>query len=307
MRGKWIPAICGTVVAGLLLLTAGSAAAGPASRVQISVSPSRVEIPTTRHSVVFRVNSGSSQAVHVISAVYAMRQDTQGDMLVAPGVPAQYGAAWLSVTPAAFVLRPGQTQDVRVGVVVPPHQAGQRYLAVVFSVAAATNALHAKAGAAVSAGVAGTLIIDVPGTAHRDPAVTLSAPGLSLGGPVPLTLTVSNQRSNTYVLFNKLTTTRDGQTVARWPGMLVLAGSRRIVTQQWANPPLLCIACTLRGPDGATVTVTILPLYQAGGGLLLLLGLILLVFFGRRSIRRKINREVERKLGEQRDEGQATT
>ena len=213
MRARWIPAICGTVVAGMLL-TAGSAASSPASQIQISVSPSRIEIPTTQHSVVFRVNSGSSQAVHVITGIYAMRQDTQGDMLLAPSVPPQYGAAWLTLTPASFVLRPGQTQDVRVGVVVPPHQAGQRYLAVVFSVAAETNALHGKAGAAISAGVAGTLIVDVP--------------GLSLGGPVPLTLTVSNQRSNIYVLFNELTTTRDGKTVARWPGEISREVERKL-------------------------------------------------------------------------------
>jgi hypothetical protein len=75
---------------------------------------------------------------------------------------------------------------------------------------------------------------------------------ISFGGPVPLTLTYRNT-GNVLSLGNHLTA-RSGTARIKFPGVLALGGSTRIISTSWTNASAWCFPCHIR-TIGGTATV----------------------------------------------------
>lgn len=283
MRGR-LPLLAFLLAAVAAVAVPGAVQARARPAVVLAVSPTRAEIPVTQHAVVVHVHSGSAQTIQVDTTVQALGQDPTG-ALAFRSEPPQYGQAWLAVAPVRFMLRPGQSRDVRVRISIPPHQGGQRYLALIFR-AEARQAPSDRNSAAVSGAVASTLILDVPGKIRHQTTLSLSAPGFSAGGPVTLGLTIDNL-GNVYALDNNLRVLGGGTVVARFDGALVLAGASRREQVTWSGAPAFCV-CHLRlAGTSQTVTMIRIPVLPIVGGIFLLAGLAFLLVLYTRAVRRR--------------------
>jgi hypothetical protein len=214
-----------------------------------------------------------------------LAQDADGALALG-SQPPQCGQSWLTVVPARFTLRPGQTRPVTVRIKIPPHQGGQRYLAVVFRAQGAAGPSSDGDSATIAGAVASSLIIDIPGTIRQQTRLALSGPSFSAGGPVTLNLTISNY-GNAYALENHLAVVSGGKDVSQFPGSLVLAGATRQETVTWTGAPAFCI-CKLKlaGTD-RTVTLIRLPVLPVTGLLLVVLALAVLLTLYTRAVRRR--------------------
>jgi P pilus assembly chaperone PapD len=293
-----LPALAAALAFAAVLAMPTATQAGTRPAVVLAVSPTRAEIPPTRHTAMIDVYSNSAQTIEIVSSVQALVQDT-GGALTLGSQPPQYGQDWLTVTPSRFSLRPGQSQHVAVRIAIPPHQGGQRYLAVVFRALTAHKAAPGSDTAFVAASVASSLIIDTPGKVRHQTSLALSAPGFSSGGPLSLGLTIRN-RGNVYALDNRLDVLRGGRVVARFDGALVLAGATRRETVTWTAAPAFCV-CSLRLAGTAqTITVIRFPVLQVIGLLLVVLAMALLLRTYTRAVRRRaIAQAVRDGAGEQ--------
>jgi hypothetical protein len=221
--------------------------------VTIAVQPIRILVrgsakPVTR---TFRVWNGGQHSFTAVSVIQVFRQLSNGGITFANPLP-DSGAQWMTVTPARFLLRSHETKTVRVTVRVPAnHSPGERYLGVIFRAESGLKA--SSTGAITTPGIGVQLIIDVSGKVRRGVKVgPLTAPWFTTGGPIPLSLTYRNT-GNVYSLDNNLTAA-SGTSRVRFPGILVLAGSERVVQTTWASPPLFCLPCRISA-DGASVSV----------------------------------------------------
>ncbi len=216
------------------------AAASPPPAIKLAVSPARTELPVTRHRITITVYSGGAGTVRITPVVEALTQTSQGGY-VPVSAPPQYGAAWLTLTPDTFTLSTNQARHVHVSIAVPAHQAGQRYLAILFTAVAGSASAHKGPGAIIRAGVASTLIIDVPRKVRHDRQLTLSAPGFSTGGAVPVTLNIAN-KGNFYALENGLRVTDGPAPIVAFNGQLVLLA--RVSRSRSSGPTRPCSAST---------------------------------------------------------------
>ena len=272
-------------MAGAALAPSAAALASTRPAVVLAVSPTRTEVAPSTHSVVMHVASRGSQPVVITASVLPLAQDTDGALALG-SQPPQYGQDWLTMVPARFTLRPGQTMPVTVRIKIPPHQGGQRYLAVVFRAQGATGTSSDGASAAVAGAVASSLIIDIPGTIRQQTSLALSAPSFSAGGPVTLNLTIANH-GNAYALENHLAVVSDGKAVSQFAGSLVLAGATRQETVTWTGAPALCICRLKLAGTNRTVTVIRFPVLPAIGLLLIVLALAILLTLYTRAVRRR--------------------
>jgi P pilus assembly chaperone PapD len=280
-----ILALSGIVLAGAALAPSATALASTRPAVVLAVSPTRTEVAPSTHSVVMHIASSGSQPVAITASVQSLAQDTDGALTLG-SQPPQYGQDWLTVVPARFTLRPGQTMPVTVRIKIPPHQGGQRYLAVVFRAQGATGPSSDGASAAVAGAVASSLIIDIPGKIRQQTSLALSAPSFSAGGPVTLNLTIANH-GNAYALENHLAVVSGGKAVSQFGGSLVLAGATRQETVTWTGAPALCICRLKLAGTNRTVTVIRFPVLPVIGGLLVALALAVLLTLYTRAVRRR--------------------
>jgi hypothetical protein len=286
------------IIAGIVAMVAGAGTSVPAlavvrpshhkiAPVSFAVSPTRIELPvSSRHLVrVIRVEDTGRKALTLSAVVQQGHQLSSGSFVFSAPSP-DSGASWLKISPATIRLRAGQTRSVKVTAFVPArHSPGQRYLGVHFGYEADVN-LHGS-GAVVAVGINAQLIIDVSGKIRHGVKIgPLTAPSFTWHGPIPLKLTYKDE-GNVLSLNNHLAA-RSGSSEIRFPGILVLAGSARIVTSSWDDPPSWCLPCRI-SVDGASVTVWRLdPVYLVA---FFLVGLAAAMLW---DIRRRWNRSMRR-------------
>jgi len=74
-----------------------------------------------------------------------------------------YSQPWITVSPASFTLKPGQSESVAIADHVPAGTQGAHYLNVLFT---AAPAAHTARNVTVHGAVAANIKIPLPGTAH---------------------------------------------------------------------------------------------------------------------------------------------
>lgn len=224
-------------------------------------------------------NTGS-EPLHVLVSKATFSQAADGTIFFTDRGP--YSAAsWVTATPTAMELSPGELQPVRLRIARPPDpEPGEHQIGVIFLV----PAQRAGPNVAIHRGVGAQVLIGVPGAVDRRIAFgRLRAPWLADGGPVRLTLPV-HDRGNVhrdYLAGDRLVAEAGGDRVP-FPDFTVLRGSTREVSTEW-SPPLACV-CRVQvvGDDGrggrlvASARVVVFPFRAALGLVVLVLGLALL-------------------------------
>lgn len=280
--------------------TTGPAAPPPHNAVFLRVSPIRALVKLHGNQAGLShilLQNKSAKAEPITSSIVGFQESSNGQIHPA-SIPAQM-KRWLTVSPSKFTLAPGQVKSVSVRVLPTFRDPGDHYFGVAFnlpvgSIHSAKGHSHVGVGVSVTAN--SELIVTSPGPVRHDTTAKLTAPGFSTGGPINLSYAAKNS-GTVYSLQNNLRATYGSQTVARYPGMLVLAGAHRTATAQWASPPAFGIL-HVHGPNGTVATVIRVPLWQTIAGLLVLAGLIVLWRIRRHRNRKAINTAVERKLAE---------
>jgi hypothetical protein len=283
-------AVAGTVAllaAAVPALAASSTALhhSPAPGASFAVSPARMAISASRYPVrqILRVQDSGSVPIVLRAAIVAGHESRTGVSIFGkPGTDS--GARWLRITPRRLRLEPGEIREVHVIITVPRHHApGQRYLGVRFS-----ETGHAEIGRTtevVHGSIVAELVVSTTGKIRRSVGYSLAAPAVSFGGPVPLRLTIRNL-GNVYVLSNSLAA-GDGNATGsaspvRFPGVLALAGSTRVVSAADTDLPAYCFPCRLTGPGGSSAAIYRLAPLPAGGVVLMVAGLVLWLLRRRR-------------------------
>ena len=293
------------VTGGVAVLVAGAGATAPAlaavqgshvvravSPVHFGVAPTRFvmtgsAVPSSRR---IEITNAGRAPLTLTAQVGQFRQRADGGMTTYPPPPGS-GAGWLHIVPSSLTLAPGATRYATVTVKVPrAHAGGQRYLSIVWR--ETPRGIGSKEGAVVSVGLASELILNVQGRVIRHTRLSLTAPRLSFGGAVPISLAIDNTRSNVYTLQNGLR----GTYGVTFPGALVLGGSRRVETVSAALPSL-CLPCkvTMRNTSAGVWRI---PALQVVGGVLVVLAAIGVLLLWRRSIRRAEQRGGEQRTGQ---------
>jgi hypothetical protein len=277
-------------MAALLPVTAVLTPVGPAGAqpsgqpdFSLTVSPSRMIVPADEiaRARQFTVTNQGRLPVDVVVGTASFTVGRTGELVFEAGAP-HSAAGWVAARPDRFHLAAGAAERVDLRIVVPTTaEPGEHQVAVIFSVPAAAGT--GRIG--VSRSVGAPVYVTVPGPVVDSVKVTgLRAPGLSLGGPVSLTATVSNAGTvhRDFVGGDRLAARVAGGT-APFPDFTLLRGSSRQVSARWTDPPLFCVcrvtvsATNPGGPSpNATTTIVVLPLRLIGSVLAAVLVLLLL-------------------------------
>lgn len=286
------PAIPQAVVLPAFALAVESASAAPGFA--MTVSPTRLVIGQADigKQQTIRVANGGESAVDI---AVQKRNFTAGPDGVASYVAtAPYSASeWITTQPASFRLAAGTSQNVSVTVDVPSNpEPGDHQMALIFLAPSAQSGGNIK----INQGIGMSVYITVPGPIIESVALSdLSAPGFATGGPIPITAIVHNvgtvhkdYRGDSPLVVD----VPGGATV--FPDFTVPRDSVRNISVDW-NPPLIGIfnpTVTVTSADGATqsqsVQVIVFPIQKA----LILVGAILLIFFGFLFFRRRYRASV---------------
>jgi len=267
-----------------VLVGATSASAGPPLQpFSLTLYPARILVPAQGRSNVQTVNLVNSGRVpvHVTAEKDGFNQAPDGTIHFTRATGALSPASWVTITPSAFDLAPGQHLAVHVGIAVPSApEPGEHQVGVVFLVPAGKSAQNV----AINRGIGTQLLISVPGPiVDRIALAKLAGPGLVDGGPATFTVTVHNRGTihHDFVRPGQLVARVHGQSV-KFPDFTVLRGSTRVVSTQWQHPPLVCLCrVTLAADDGqghqivVSRQVIVFPLRFSAGLILLALGLAL--------------------------------
>ncbi len=241
-----------------------------------------------------QVQNTSVKPELVRTAPAAFTETTKGLMTAAAPGPM---SKWLTASPASFTLRPGQIESVRITVKATFRDVGDHYLGYAFLLPMHKAGGHTT-GASVSEAVESELIVVTPGKAVHATSFGLHAPSFSIGGSVPVTVSIANT-GNVYSLANGLTVTDGPKPAAQFPGELVLAGAHTTATATWTTPPTFGFPAHLtlysNGVAVATASVWIFPLYKALGALAILIALLAIWRIRRRMVNRRIDKEVSRR------------
>jgi hypothetical protein len=261
------PRILVTAIAAMAAGAGARAPAPPHGAVSLAVAPSRIEVVAGRPSVhVFQIQNTSAHAETVIAAKEPFRQDPAGGIVFYRDGGYQWGGSWLTITPGRLTIPAGKVRPVTVRVDAPRDaEPGDRYVGVIFK-APAQRRKQGQASIVIDAGVGVQIVIRVPGNVIRRQRMTLSAPSFSVGGGVPLTLTVANT-GTVYALDSHVT----ASTGTRFDGMLVLAGATRTESARWSDPPAICLPCHVTVGD-AVASVWIIPVWEITAALLVIAG-----------------------------------
>ncbi|HEY3670643.1 MAG TPA: hypothetical protein VGN51_06905 [Acidimicrobiia bacterium] len=266
--------------------SAASAAAPPATDFSLSISPTRLVIGPDDAGTMqqMKVINGSSSPEHVTVQKRNFVGQADGTLKFQP--TARYSASdWLTVAPSDFVLAPGTTQIVTVGIAVPAApEPGDHQVALVFLVPAGETEANIK----INRGIGSPVFVTVKGPVDDSTSLDhLAAPGFSSGGDVAITASMHNTGTvhRDFRGATPLRVTGPG-TAAPFPDFTVMRGSSRDVTTTW-KPPLFCIChpkVSFVDADGtvhtATVQVIVVPVklvvIVVGGVILLALAVWLL-------------------------------
>lgn len=290
-------AIASALAFAALVATAPPAYAGEA----LSISPAFKEVSTApglaSEHVVTVVNL-SDVPVSVIVRRVDLDADPRGRFLARPvGSRPNSAALWLTVELGIFELPGGHSRPLKITVTPPAGAQPGGYYAGVHLHATGSSLEESEAVHAVLVGVPG------PAAPRSGRVVGLSMPEWSLGGSVPLTLTLENTGAlhliaeGTILLRNAL-----GRVAARVQigRAVVLPGKRRVIVTSAATPllpgPLYARADIGFGPGvpgGAASAQGFASTWPAlaGAGLVVLLALR----FAVRRIRRRVRSRRERR------------
>lgn len=126
---------------------------------------------------------------------------------------------------------------------------------------------------------------------HQVAVGPLHVPRLADGGPVRITVTVTNLgqvREDYHAPSSSLTATVPGHATIVFPDFSVAPGRSQTLTAEWQAPPLVCF-CSVRvettnrhgQPIALSQSVIVFPLRLAGGALVALIGLAVLLWLAR--------------------------
>lgn len=258
----------------------------------LTLTPTRLIVPATGQpstQIITLTNNGASM-VPITALRYDFTQAPDGAIQFVPA-RALSAASWLTVTPTTFVLAPGQRQQVRVRIAIPPSpDPGEHQVGLVFSVPGGKT----DKNIAVNRGVGTQLLISVPGAVvHRVALTGLKVPRLVDGRSAQLTATIHNAGTvhRDYAGAAPLHADIQGTQVT-FPDFTVLRGSSRIISARAQHLPLICVCrVTVTSDDGTGHATSlsrrfiVFPLRAAAGTLLLTIAVIMLL--RRRRIRRR--------------------
>ena len=243
---------------GLRAPAAPSAPPDTGAQFSITVSPGRVVIPPSpsHQETSFEVSDTGGEDLDVTVATGELTQRPDGGVVFS-GASRGSAASWVTPSPRAFSLKPGGSQTVQVVIDIPAnpepgdHQVGLTFLVPVKGSGGTVN---------INRGIGTQLLIAVPGpVVHHVELSALAGPRFSDGGPVPLTLTVSN-RGTVHEDYYQPNGVRGAASAGKVSisDFSVLRQVTRTVRGEWTNPPLLCW-CTVRAyaDDGTGATVAV--------------------------------------------------
>lgn len=288
-------AACRLLIAALAIagmMPAAPASAAPITRVPahptlgMAIGPPRLYVSPGQFNKAQRVvieNRGSGM-LRVHTQRSAFLQNANGSVQLTPGAP-HSAVGWITVTPSSFQLRPRARRFVEIRVHVPRHpEPGDYQLAIVFLVPQP----HGKGNIHIAAGIGVPVVITAPGPiVDRAHVVSLTAPGFSAGGSVPIAATIRDT-GDVHHSFRgagqQLTAIADGTPVL-FPSLTLLRGSTVTFRTQWRDPPLLClchISTTItvggrRSTVGATIVIFPVTKALAVVGVLIVIGLLFLI------------------------------
>ena len=270
------------------------AAVAPAPGFSLTVSPTRVVIPTNAISVTRKfmvANRGRSPfKVTVDKADFTASES--GALNFVRGAP--YAAAnWAQVTPTQFWLAAGATKDVTFRIGLPAGaEPGDHQFALIFKVPAGRNSANIR----INRGIAAPVFVNVAGAVNNSAEVeSLRAPGFVTHGPVPLTAKVRDLGTvhRDFRAKGRLYADAGGDRVG-FPDFTVLRNSTREVAARW-HPPLMCVChATLRvaNADGTqsatTVRIVVIPLHLMAVLAGATVALLLFRWFLRRRFRARV-------------------
>ena len=226
------------------------------AKFSMTVSPARIVIPqgAAHQEVTYVVSDSGAEdlAVTVVTGEISQRPD--GGVVFAPAARGS-AAAWVTPSPRTFSLKPGESQSVLVAVDIPTNpDAGDHQVGLTFLVPIQGSAGNVN----INRGIGTQMLIAVPGPVVHDVSFGgLTGPWFADGGPIPLTLTVTNRGTvhDDYYDPTGVQGSASGGRVA-FNDFSVLRETTRTVAGTWGNPPLLCW-CTVRayGDNGNGGTV----------------------------------------------------
>jgi hypothetical protein len=270
------------------------AASAPAPGFSLTVSPTRVVIPTSAISVkrTFLVANRGRSPFKVTVDKADFTASESGALNFVRRAP--YAAAnWAQVTPTQFWLAAGTSRNVTFRIGLPPKaEPGDHQFALIFKVPAGRN----RANIRINRGIATPVFVNVAGAINNSAEiVSLRAPGFVAHGPVPLTAKVRDLGTvhRDFRAKGRLYADAGGDRVG-FPDFTVLRDSTREVATRW-NPPLICVChATLRvananGTQSATtVRIVVIPLHLMAILTGATVALLLFRWFLRRRFRAKV-------------------
>lgn len=209
---------------------------------------------------------------------------------------APYSAAdWITLEPEKFELEPGAAQIVTAQVTIPgAPEPGDHQVVLVFVVPAGESGANVK----INRGIGVPVYVTAPGPVDDSVSLrNLVAPNFATSGPV--TITASMQNTGTvhrdFRGTSPLIVDVPGTTIP-FPDFTVTRGATRDISTTW-DPPLVGIfnpTVTFTNADGSvqsqSVRVIIFPIQKA----LILLGALLVLFFGFWFLRRRYRSSVRK-------------
>jgi len=200
---------------------------------------------------------------------------------------APYGAAdWIAVSPAALRLKPGESQQVRAKITVPPKpEVGDHQVALIL-LAPPAGSGNVK----VNRGIGAPLYITVPGPTDDSVRLNgLTGPAWSWRGRPSLTasLTSTGTVHRDFRGPSALSVGTSGHR-SRVADFTVVRGAERVVSTEW-DAPLVCVchpSLTVTNSAGAAQTVStrvvVLPWWVLAGLAVLVLAAALVLLRNRR-------------------------
>jgi hypothetical protein len=256
-----------------------SAPSHAATRFSMTISPTRLDIGQGQAGSIQRIeviNGGRSPFKVTINKL-PFTGSVNGTMDFASD-PSYSAASWVTLSASQFTVAPGATEVITARVSIPQHtEPGDHQLALEFLVPAGVT----KGNIKINRGIAIPVYITVPGPVSDTTALTqLSAPSLSLGGPVTITAKVREGGTGHRDFRGPDSLTLKGSSSGVvFPDFTVPRDSSRIISTTW-KPPFFClcsVTVSIPGAHGKSGTATVqmiviplIPIAIALGCLLLL-------------------------------------
>ncbi len=269
---------------------------------KLEAIPPRLELTVEKGEAAYSVlkvrNGGDSEQAVVVKIQDFVVQDDKGTPVpVEEQVSGRWAAStWVAVSPAKFVIKPGELKQLDLTVVVPDDAlAGGHYAVVFYEPVQGIQIEGTKSAVALNVG---TLVyITVPGPITENAFVSrMDLPKFSEYGPIPITTEIENlsdihiQPVGAIEIYNWLG--KLNSTLALEEGKNIFPGKSRIYEntwpQKWGFGKYKAYLKASYGTQGNILTATvffwIIPWrVMAMVALLVLIGVLLFIYFRKKS------------------------